>query len=70
MNSLQMHRAKTLLPVFVHQCTLSEMEEKFPEAFAQFKEVCKTLENHYRDMQDMEFTVEHGKLYHAPDKKR
>ena len=42
---------------------ISEMEEKFPEAFAQFKEVCSTLENHYRDMQDMEFTVEHGKLY-------
>ena len=42
---------------------IAEMEEKFPEAFAQFKEVCSTLENHYRDMQDMEFTVEHGKLY-------
>ena len=42
---------------------ISEMEQKFPEAFAQFKEVCNTLENHYRDMQDMEFTVEHGKLY-------
>ena len=42
---------------------IAEMEQKFPEAFAQFKEVCKTLENHYRDMQDMEFTVEHGKLY-------
>ena len=42
---------------------ITEMEQKFPEAFAQFKEVCKTLENHYRDMQDMEFTVEHGKLY-------
>ena len=42
---------------------INEMEEKFPEAFEQFKEVCKTLENHYRDMQDMEFTVEHGKLY-------
>ncbi len=42
---------------------ISEMEEKFPEAFAQFKEVCSILENHYRDMQDMEFTVEHGKLY-------
>ena len=42
---------------------ISEMEQKFPEAFAQFTEVCKTLENHYRDMQDMEFTVEHGKLY-------
>ena len=42
---------------------ISEMEEKFPEAFAQFKNVCKRLESHYRDMQDMEFTVEHGKLY-------
>ncbi len=42
---------------------INEMEEKFPEAFKQFKEVCSTLENHYRDMQDMEFTVEHGKLY-------
>ena len=42
---------------------ITEMEEKFPEAFKQFNEVCKTLENHYRDMQDMEFTVEHGKLY-------
>ena len=42
---------------------ISEMENKFPEAFKEFKEVCKTLESHYRDMQDMEFTVEHGKLY-------
>ena len=42
---------------------IAEMEEKFPEAFKQFKDVCKTLEEHYRDMQDMEFTVEHGKLY-------
>ncbi len=42
---------------------ISEMEEKFPEAFEEFKKVCKTLEEHYRDMQDMEFTVEHGKLY-------
>ncbi len=42
---------------------IAEMEQKFPEAFAQFKEVCKTLEEHYKDMQDMEFTVEHGKLY-------
>ncbi|MBE6161857.1 MAG: pyruvate, phosphate dikinase [Firmicutes bacterium] len=42
---------------------ITEMEEKFPEAFKQFKEVCETLEGHYRDMQDMEFTVEHGKLY-------
>ena len=42
---------------------ISEMEQKFPEAFTQFKEVCNTLETHYRDMQDMEFTVEHGKLY-------
>ncbi|EOS65686.1 pyruvate, phosphate dikinase [Oscillibacter sp. 1-3] len=42
---------------------IAEMAEKFPEAFAQFENVCKTLEDHYRDMQDMEFTVEHGKLY-------
>ena len=42
---------------------IAQMEEKFPEAFEQFKQVCKTLEDHYRDMQDMEFTVEHGKLY-------
>ena len=42
---------------------IDEMAEKFPEAFAQFENVCKTLEDHYRDMQDMEFTVEHGKLY-------
>ena len=42
---------------------IEEMAQKFPEAFAQFQTVCQTLENHYRDMQDMEFTVEHGKLY-------
>ena len=42
---------------------IQEMEQKFPEAYAQFVDVCKTLEDHYRDMQDMEFTVEHGKLY-------
>ena len=42
---------------------IAEMEGKFPEAFKQFVEVCNILENHYHDMQDMEFTVEHGKLY-------
>ena len=42
---------------------IAEMAEKFPEAFQQFEGVCKTLEDHYHDMQDMEFTVEHGKLY-------
>ena len=42
---------------------ISEMEQKFPEAFAQFTNVCQILENHYHDMQDMEFTVEAGKLY-------
>ena len=42
---------------------ISEMEEKFPEAFAEFNKVCGILENHYRDMQDMEFTVENGKLF-------
>ena len=42
---------------------ISEMEEKFPQAFEEFVKVCSTLENHYHDMQDMEFTVENGKLY-------
>ena len=42
---------------------IDEMANKFPEAFKEFNEVCATLEKHYRDMQDMEFTVEHGKLY-------
>ena len=42
---------------------IAEMAVKFPEAFKQFEDVCKILEDHYRDMQDMEFTVEHGKLY-------
>ena len=39
------------------------MEQKFPDAFKEFVEVCSILEKHYKDMQDMEFTVEHGKLY-------
>ena len=42
---------------------IEKMKDVFPEAFAQFQEVCKTLENHYRDMQDMEFTIENKKLY-------
>ncbi len=42
---------------------IAQMAEKFPEAFKQFEQVCKTLEDHYRDMQDMEFTVENEKLY-------
>ena len=42
---------------------IAQMAETFPEAFAQFQTVCKTLEDHYRDMQDMEFTVEHGELF-------
>ena len=42
---------------------IQEMAQKFPEAFEQFQNVCSILENHYRDMQDMEFTVEHGKLF-------
>ncbi|MBQ8170348.1 MAG: pyruvate, phosphate dikinase, partial [Oscillospiraceae bacterium] len=42
---------------------IAQMAEKFPAAFEQFQQVCQTLENHYRDMQDMEFTVEHEKLY-------
>ena len=42
---------------------IAQMEEKFPEAYAEFIDVCNKLEDHYRDMQDMEFTVENGKLY-------
>ncbi|MBE6653593.1 MAG: pyruvate, phosphate dikinase [Ruminococcaceae bacterium] len=42
---------------------IAQMAEKFPEAYEQFVKVCEILENHYHDMQDMEFTVEHGKLY-------
>ena len=42
---------------------IAQMEQEFPEAYAQFLEVCETLENHYHDMQDMEFTVENKKLY-------
>ena len=42
---------------------ISEMEQKFPAAFKRFNEVCSILEKHYRDMQDMEFTVEHGELF-------
>ncbi len=42
---------------------IAKMAEEFPEAFAEFEKVCSTLENHYRDMQDMEFTVENKKLY-------
>ena len=42
---------------------IAQMEQEFPEAFAEFKKVCAILEDHYRDMQDMEFTVEAGKLY-------
>ncbi|MCM1257352.1 MAG: pyruvate, phosphate dikinase [Roseburia sp.] len=42
---------------------IAKMEQEFPEAFAQFTTVCQTLEKHYRDMQDMEFTVENKKLY-------
>ena len=42
---------------------IAQMAEKFPAAFKQFQEVCGILENHYRDMQDMEFTVENNKLY-------
>ena len=42
---------------------IAQMEQEFPEAYADFLNVCETLENHYHDMQDMEFTVENKKLY-------
>ena len=54
---------KKLMGEFLTNAQIAQMEEKFPEAFEQFKQVCKTLEDHYRDMQDMEFTVENKKLY-------
>ena len=44
---------------------IAQMEQEFPEAYAEFLKVCETLENHYHDMQDMEFTVENKKLIHA-----
>ena len=49
---------------------IAEMAEKFPEAYDEFVKVCGILEDHYRDMQDMEFTVEHGKLYMLQCRKR
>ena len=48
---------------------IAEMADKFPEAFAQFQEVCKTLEDHYRDMQDMSLLLKHGKAVHVTDQK-
>ena len=47
---------------------IAQMAEKFPEAFEQFQQVCATLENHYRDMQDMEFTVEHREPLRLPSR--
>ncbi len=49
--------------MFVLQCQSLRWKKKFPEAYAEFLKVCETLENHYNDMQDMEFTVENRKLY-------
>ena len=51
------------MQVFSTPMPIAQMAEKFPDAYNQFIEVCKTLEDHYRDMQDMEFTVENEKLY-------
>ena len=62
-----MHRERTLLQAFVLRCRSLRWQREFPEAFAQFEEVCKTLETHYRDMQDMEFTVENEEAVHAAD---
>ena len=49
--------------MFVHQCQSLRWSKEFPEAYAEFIKVCDILENHYHDMQDMEFTVENKKLY-------
>ena len=51
------------MPVLELPKQIEEMAETMPEVFEQFKEICDTLENHYRDMQDMEFTIEDKKLY-------
>ena len=51
------------MPVFVLQCTFPKWNRSSRKHSLSSKEVCDTLEKHYRDMQDMEFTVEHGKLY-------
>ncbi len=52
------HRGEDVVAGVRTPMHIQEMSEKFPEAFEQFKDVCATLEEHYRDMQDMEFTVE------------
>ena len=60
----RMHRVKTWLPVFSTPMPIAQMEQEIPRGIrSEFKKVCETLEKHYRDMQDMEFTVEHRKLY-------
>ena len=49
--------------MFVHHSRSDQLEEVMPEVYEQFVGICKTLEDHYRDMQDMEFTIEDKKLY-------
>ena len=49
---------------------IAKLQEDMPEVYEQFADIANRLENHYRDMQDMEFTIENGKLYHAPDPQR
>ena len=51
------------MPASVRRMPIAQMAKVLPDVYAQFQEVCKTLENHYRDMQDMEFTIEQGKLF-------
>jgi pyruvate,orthophosphate dikinase len=59
-----MPRARTLLPVFaLPSPSTSWLKEKMPEVYAEFAITANRLENHYKDMQDMEFTIEKGKLY-------
>ena len=51
------------MQVSARLCTIAKLKEVMPEVYEQFVGICNTLENHYRDMQDMEFTIEDSKLY-------
>ena len=62
-----MHRARMCVAGVRTPKKIEEMAETMPEVFEQFKEICDTLENHYRDMQDMEFTIEDEKAVYASD---
>jgi pyruvate, orthophosphate dikinase len=62
-NTYLMHKVKTLLQVFVHQNQFQNLKKDNPALYEEFLLFLRKLEAHYRDMQDMEFTIERGKLY-------